>query len=190
MMSVHAELERIGGGRKVSLVKKRPAQHYEEEFVQYVEPVEAPARGERAPQPPPTKTTMFSSTDMESHSFISDLAMVFDVAVESEDTGFNGARSSTCDEGAGQHPCEAETEITSSKVDYVVVKIRSRRGVLFDGEWQGQRVQVKRKKDRITAKNKTGWLAIIVVDGKTEAGGSHQEGGTSRAIQVDRHVAR
>ena len=27
-------------------------------------------------------------------------------------------------------------------------------------------MQVTRKKDRITAKNETGWLAIIVVDGK------------------------
>ena len=47
-----------------------------------------------------------------------------------------------------------------------MVKLRSRCGVLFDGELQGQRVQVKRKKDRITAKNETGWFAIIVVDGK------------------------
>ena len=61
--------------------------------------------------------------------------MVFDVAVESEDTGFSGARSSTCDEGARQHPCEAEAEVTSSEVDNVVVNIRSRCGVLFDGEW-------------------------------------------------------
>ena len=111
---------------------------------------------------------MFSSTDMESHSFIRDLAMVFDVAVESEDTicGFNGARCFTCDGGASQHRCEAGAEITSSEVDHVVVKIRSRCGVLFDGEWQGQRVQVKRKKNRITEKNETVWLAIIVVDGK------------------------
>ena len=36
--------------------------------------------------------------NMETHSFISDLAMVFDVVVESKDTGFNGVRSSTCDE--------------------------------------------------------------------------------------------
>ena len=92
--------------------------------------------------------------DMESHSFISDLALVFDVAVESEDTGFNGARSSTCDEGARHHTCEAEAEVTSSEADHVVVKLRSRCGVRFDGEWQGQRVQVKRKKDRITAKKR------------------------------------
>ena len=103
---------------------------------------------------------------MESHSFISDLAMVFDVAVESEDTNcdFNVARCCTGVEGAGQHRCEARAEITSSEVDNVVVKTRSRCGVLFDGEWQGQRVQVKRKKDRITAKNETGWLAIIVAN--------------------------
>ena len=92
--------------------------------------------------------------------------MVFDVAVKSQDTGFNGARSSTCGEGARQHPCEAEAEITSSEVDHVVVKIRSRCGVLFDGAWRGQRVQVKRKKDRITAKNETGWLATAVFDDK------------------------
>ena len=80
------------------------------------------------------KTTMLSP--IESHSFFSDLAMVFDVAVESEDTnyGFNGARSSTCDEGASQHRCEADAEITCSEADHVVVKIRSRCGVLFDGE--------------------------------------------------------
>ena len=53
--------------------------------------------------------------------FISDLAMVFDVAVESEDTGIDGARSSTFDEGARQHPCEAEAEITSPEVDHFVV---------------------------------------------------------------------
>ena len=158
-------LERIGGERKFLLVK-RPAQHNEQEAVQHVEPVEAPARAETAPQPPPKKITMFSSMDMESHSFMCDLAMVFDAAVESEDIGFNGARRSTCDEGARHHPCEAEAEITSSEVDHVVVKLRSRCGVLFDGEWQGQRVQVNRKKARITAKNDTGWLAIIVVDGK------------------------
>ena len=50
---------------------------------------------------------------------------------------------------------------------------------------QGQGVQVKRKKDHVAAQNETGWLAIIVVHGKQK-----QEGGTSRAIQVDRHVAR
>ena len=61
--------------------------------------------------------------DMESHSFISDLALVFDVAVESEDTGFNGARSSTCDEGARHNTCEAEAEVTSFEADHVVVKL-------------------------------------------------------------------
>ena len=75
--------------------------------------------------------------DMESHSFISDLAMVFDVAVESEDIGINGALSSTFDEGARQHPCEAEAEITSPEVDHFVVKLRSICGVLFDVQWQG-----------------------------------------------------
>ena len=80
--------------------------------------------------------------------------MVFDVAVEFEDIAFNGARSSTCDDGARQHPCEAEAEITSSEVVRVVAKIRSR-VVLFDVEWQGPRVPVKRKRDRITAKNET-----------------------------------
>ena len=94
---------------------------------------------------------------------MSDLAIVFNVAVESEDTGFNGARSSTFDEGAKHHPCEAEVEITSSEVDHVVVKLFKMWCAL---RWQ----------ERITAKN--------------EAGGSHQEGSTSRAIQVDRHVAR
>ena len=122
MMNVHAALERIGGERKVSLVKKGPAQHNEQEVVPHVEPVEAPARAETAPQPPPKKKKKFSSMDMESHSFISDLAMVFDFAVESEDTGFDDA--STCDEGARQHPCEAETKITSFEVDHVVVKLR------------------------------------------------------------------
>ena len=53
MMSVHAELERIGGERKVSLVKKRRAQHNEHEVVRHVGPVEAPARAETSPQPPP-----------------------------------------------------------------------------------------------------------------------------------------
>ena len=72
--------------------------------------------------------------------------MVFDV----ED---KNCSSSACDEGARQHRCEAGAEITSSKVDNVVVKIRSRCGALFDGECQGQRVQVKRKRDRITAQN-------------------------------------
>ena len=56
---------------------------------------------------------------------------------------------------ASQHRCEAGAEITSSKVDRVVVKNRSRCGALFDGKWQGQRVQVKRKKDRISAKKQT-----------------------------------
>ena len=64
--------------------------------------------------------------------------MVFDVAVESEDTncGFNDARSSTCDDGAFQHRCEAGAEITSSEADHVALKNRSRCGVLFDDEWQ------------------------------------------------------
>ena len=72
--------------------------------------------------------------DMESYSFISDFAMVFDVPVESEDTScvFNGARSSSCDEGTSQHRCDARAAITSSKADHVVVKNVSRCGVLFD----------------------------------------------------------
>ena len=94
-----AALERIGGERKVSLVKKRPAQHNEREVAQHVEPAEAPARAETASQPPPNNIAMLSS--MESRSLISDLAVVFGVAGESEHTnsGVNGARSSTCDEG-------------------------------------------------------------------------------------------
>ena len=116
--------------------------------------------------------------------------MVFGVAVESEDTnsGFNGARSSTCDEGAGQYRCEAGAEITSSEVDHVVVKIRSTCCVLFDGKWQGRRALVKRK-DRITATNEAGRLAISVVDGKQKLAVPIRKG-TSRATQVDRHVAR
>ena len=94
MMSVHAELERIGGERKVSLVKKRPAQHDEQEVLQHVEP--AVQRQLR--------TLHRTNIDVQFHGhgvslFISDFAMVFDV---SEDTGCNGARSSSCDEGARQ----------------------------------------------------------------------------------------
>ena len=62
---------------------------------------------------------MFSSMDMEFHSFISYFSMVFDVAIETEDTncGINGHRSSTCD---GRKTAGAE--ITSSEADRVVVK--------------------------------------------------------------------
>ena len=42
MMSVLAELERIGGERIVSLVKERPAKHNEQELARHGEPVEAP----------------------------------------------------------------------------------------------------------------------------------------------------
>ena len=118
---------------------------------------------------------------MESHPFISDLAMVFDVAVELEDTGFNGARSSTWDEGASQHICEAEAEITSSEVDHVLVKLRSRCCVLFDGEWQ--KTSRASEMEEEPHRNLCGRR-------HTEAGGSRQEGGSSRAVQVDRHVAR
>ena len=55
MMNVHAELDCIRGERKISLVRKRLAQHNEQEVVQHVEPVEAPARAETAPQLPPKK---------------------------------------------------------------------------------------------------------------------------------------
>ena len=56
MLDVHPELERIGGERKVSLVKKKLAQHNEQEFVQHVEPIEAPAPAETMSQPPPKNT--------------------------------------------------------------------------------------------------------------------------------------
>ena len=55
LMSALAELERVGGERKVSLVKKRLVQHNEQKVLQHVEPIEAPSRAETAPQPPPNK---------------------------------------------------------------------------------------------------------------------------------------
>ena len=106
MTSALAELERVGGGRKVSLVQKRSAKHNQQEVAPHVEPVDQLVQRQRR-----------SLWDMESHSFSSDLGMVFDTAIEFEDTNcvVNDARSSTCDEGAGQHRCEAGVEIISSK---------------------------------------------------------------------------
>ena len=47
-----------------------------------------------------------------------------------------------------------------------MVRIRSRCGSIGKDNAPVQCVQVERKKDRVTAKNEEGRLAIIVVDGK------------------------